>query len=307
MVEIELQEPVQLEGVQTRLLDLHSALNVLTVISNELNILQILAGAPPELAHSKQQIQTLKQFLLENQAAHDSQAEIGLALEEISTGTSALLAKQPELSQEIDLPLFQRNLKSLFEILSIRHQELTRRNKLPLQWGEIAVSTLKENLIHVFEAMELNSHGRYHIVYSPEQKGPGDYLLQIEIDSRDPEKIQIPLVLQDIMRDLCANARKYSEPGGKILTKLQETPQELTLTIEDQGMGIPAEELEKIVEFGQRGSNAMEKRTMGGGFGLTKAWYFTHLLGGRMWIASELNRGTRIQLKIPRNPHSEEN
>jgi signal transduction histidine kinase len=307
MVEIELQKPVQLEGVQTRLLDLHSALNVLTVISNELNILQILAGAPPELARSKQHIQTLKQFLLEDQAAHDSQAEISFALEEISSDTSALLAKQPDLSQEINLPLFQRNLKSLFEILKIRHQELTRRNKLPLQWGEIAVSTLKENLIHVFEAMELNSHGRYHIVYSPEQKGPGDYLLQIEIDSRDPEKIQIPLVLQDIMRDLCANARKYSEPGGKILTKLQETPQELTLAIEDQGMGIPAEELEKIVEFGQRGSNAMEKRTMGGGFGLTKAWYFTHLLGGRMWIASELNRGTRIQLKIPRNPHSEEN
>lgn len=203
-------------------------------------------------------------------------------------------------------------MKSLFEILKIRHQELTRRNKLPLQWGEIAVSTLKENLIHVFEAMELNSHGRYHIVYSPEQKRPGDYLLQIEIDSRDPEKIQIPLVLRGIiMRDLCANARKYSEPGGKILTKLQETPQELTLAIEDQGMGIPAEELEKIVEFGQRGSNAMEKRTMGGGFGLTKAWYFTHLLGGRMWIASELDgervsnsksHATHIQRKIKRWP-----
>lgn len=306
MYEIELTHPVQLEETQTRLLDLHSALNVLTVISNEVNILQLLAKAPPELARCKQNIQTLKQFLLEDQSEHNSLREINQTLEEISTVTSAILTEQPELSQEIDLPLFQRNLASLFDILKIRHQELTRRNQMPLQWGEMPVSLLKENLIHVFEAMELNSHGRYHIVYSPAEKGPSDYLLQIDIFSRVPEKIKIPLVLQDIMRDLSANSRKYSEPGGQIITKLEETPEKLILTVEDQGMGIPPHELEKVVGFGQRGSNALEKRTMGGGFGLTKAWHFTYLLNGRMWLASALHQGTRIRIEIPCSPNRNE-
>jgi len=43
-------------------------------------------------------------------------------------------------------------------------------------------------------------------------------------------------------------------------------------------------------------------RTMGAGFGLTKAYYVTKQFGGRMWIASRLGVGTRITLIIPRPP-----
>lgn len=303
MYEIELKHPIHLEETQARLIDLHSALNVLTVISNEIHILSLLADLPPELERSKEHIYTLKKFLLEDQPTpQNSPKPIHQTLTEIQRDISDFIVAHPALAAEIDLPLFQRNLNSLFEILTLRHEELLRRNEFPLQWGILPVATLKDNLIHVFEAMELNSHGRYHIVYTPEQKEPSDYLLQIDILSQNGETMHIPLVLQDIMRDLSANARKYSQPGSKISTRLEESAHTLTLQVEDQGMGIPETELEKIVEFGERGSNAKEKRTMGGGFGLTKAWYFTHQLGGRMWLASQLNQGTRIRIEIPTPP-----
>ncbi|PIQ27036.1 hypothetical protein COW36_03160 [bacterium (Candidatus Blackallbacteria) CG17_big_fil_post_rev_8_21_14_2_50_48_46] len=300
MREIEINTPVKLDNVQSRLIDLHSALNVLTVIANELNILDLLAGSPPGLERSLKHIQTLKNVFLEDQKAlKECEAHLSLAHQEILSDISDFLSTHPDLKTEVDLPLLERNLASLFKILTIRFQELKQRQNDPLQWGEMPIATLRDNLIHVFEAMELNSHGRYHIVYDPKEKQTNDYLIEIEIESPDAPQIKLPLVLQDIMRDLSANARKYSEPGGRVLAQLKQTEHGLCLKVTDQGMGIPEAELEQIVAFGQRASNARERRTMGGGFGLTKAWYFTQRLEGRMWLASGPGEGTCVRIEIP--------
>jgi hypothetical protein len=45
-------------------------------------------------------------------------------------------------------------------------------------------------------------------------------------------------------------------------------------------MGIAENEIEHIIEFGVRGSNVTSRRTMGGGYGLTKAYFFTKQFGG---------------------------
>jgi hypothetical protein len=45
-------------------------------------------------------------------------------------------------------------------------------------------------------------------------------------------------------------------------------------------MGIDEEEISHIIEFGVRGSNVANRRTMGAGFGLTKAYFFTKQFGG---------------------------
>ena len=55
-----------------------------------------------------------------------------------------------------------------------------------------------------------------------------------------------------------------------------------------------------MVQFGQRASNVGEVRTMGGGFGLTKAFLVTKQFGGRFWLASQLEVGTRVRIQIPR-------
>jgi signal transduction histidine kinase len=102
------------------------------------------------------------------------------------------------------------------------------------------------------------------------------------------------------MRDLIANARKYTAPGGHITAALYEDAEALRFLVEDTGRGIPEGELEKVVQFGQRASNVGEVRTMGGGFGLTKAFLVTKQFGGRFWLASQLGVGTRVRIQIPR-------
>ena len=105
------------------------------------------------------------------------------------------------------------------------------------------------------------------------------------------------------MRDLLANARKYTPPGGQISSGVYVGPDYLRLVVEDNGRGIPEADLDRVVRFGERGSNVADVRTMGGGFGLTKACMLAQRLGGRAWIASRENVGTRVTLEIPRPRH----
>ena len=115
----------------------------------------------------------------------------------------------------------------------------------------------------------------------------------------------MPLVLQDIFRDLIANSRKYTEPGGKISAGLYSLAEGLRIVVEDDGIGIPRDELQKVVEFGYRASNVLGKRTYGGGFGLSKALWVAKNFGGRMWIRSCVGVGTRVTIFIPVQPAQE--
>ena len=124
--------------------------------------------------------------------------------------------------------------------------------------------------------------------------------MEIVIEKPNDRLVSLPLVFKDVMRDLLANARKYTAPGGTISVGLHETADVLKFTIQDTGRGIPPGELQTVVHYRKRGSNVADVRTMGGGFGLTKAFLVTKQFGGRFWIRSELGVGTRIRIEIPR-------
>lgn len=299
MAEFEILDELILTPDQQKILDLHSVLNVLSVLSNELNILNLLAAKPPELKPSLEHMKKLKAWLLQEPGALFDTTMMADIRADILKSVSSVVAHYPELSGEVDLELYEQNIRSLFEIIGVRAEELRCRLNDPLIWAYLAVAEVRDKLVHVFEAIELNSHGKYHIVYSPQDKQVSDYLLDIEVVSAAEPQIYLPLVLLDIMRDLTANARKYTLPGGVIKSSLQHDGHQIRLSIRDTGIGIPEAELSQIVNFGQRGSNIQGRRTMGGGFGLTKALFFTQKLGGRMWIHSVEGEGTCVLLKIP--------
>lgn len=299
MPEIELQTDLELSSSQQKILDLHSVLNVLSVLSNELNILNVLANKPDVLRRSLQHIKDIKNFLLKESEIFLQADKIERIYKDIVSDVQTVIASRPDLKAEIDLALYERNLHSLFEIMAVRAEELRQRKDDPLRWGRLPVAEVRHKLIHVLDAIELNAGGRYHIAYDLKDKQPEDYLIEVSVSSVAGAEIDLPLVLLDIMRDLTANARKYTPPGGTIRTHLHDDGEWLTLEVEDSGRGIPERELVEIVHFGQRASNVRDKRTMGGGFGLSKAWYFTHCLQGQMWIRSQEGQGTRVRLQIP--------
>jgi len=134
-----------------------------------------------------------------------------------------------------------------------------------------------------------------------------DYLVQFEVDSDENGLIRMPLLFKDVIRDLVANARKYTDPGGQIDIGVYYREKILRFVVQDNGIGIPENELSKVFEYGYRASNVQNRRTMGGGYGLTKAIYVTRRFNGEFWIDSKEGKGTRICIKVPVKPAIENN
>jgi signal transduction histidine kinase len=111
----------------------------------------------------------------------------------------------------------------------------------------------------------------------------------------------MPTIFQDVLRDLLANARKYTKPGGRITAGLRQNSDLLRFLIIDNGIGIPPAEILNVVKFGYRASNVADRVTHGGGFGLTKAFYVTRKFGGQMWVdsAGVEGKSTRVEICIP--------
>jgi signal transduction histidine kinase len=281
------------------LLDMHSVVNVLTVLRNEVAILGlVLADDEDHFANSLAVCDHLLEGLSDRDASLDAARGVE-QFEEIVIGeidapctTAANAAARMAAAETI------ANIRSVFGILRVRAREILARAADPERWAVFDVAQLASEFRKVFAAIEQNSKGSYRILFNPAQQGADDYYVDLRLEAPDG-CLRMPPVFHDVMRDLIANARKYTLPGGHITAGLYEDAEALHFVVKDNGCGIPAEEVPKVVEYGRRGSNVGGVRTMGAGFGLTKAFLVTKQFGGRMWIASAVDHGTSIRIRIP--------
>ncbi len=299
-MEEEITDVPGLSRQQAALIDVHSVVNIMNVLLNELDYLQEALRDEQRLRPAVDAVRQIHRGL---HASDDPGAHLGSLLEcedRVMKAVQAATDGHPEAADDPDVRDSVRNLQSVFAVLDTRARELLDRARAPGSWTDHDIGQLTTNFTEVLAAIEKNSKGRYRIVHNIAQQERRDYMVNFAIESVDGDIINMPPVLQDVMRDLIANARKYTEPGGEISAGLVDDGKELRFVVEDTGRGIPPDEVQRVVAFGKRGSNVQDKATMGGGFGLTKAYLVTRQFGGRMWIASEPGAGTRITLSIPR-------
>lgn len=300
-VEVEITEIPALTPGESSLLDMHTLLNVLNVLYGELSLLGITLGNDPELLRPALVLCDRFRADLGDPAASLRQAQgLPTTVAAIQQVVDAELARQPARRDETEVRDSLANLQSVFKVLGVRSREILARSRTPDDWVPLPIEDLRTDFREVFAAIEKNSRGRYRIIYNLARQEPADYFINFDIESTTPSVVAMPLVFKDVMRDLMANARKYTPPGGTINAGLYETAETLRFSVQDTGRGIPAEELQTVVHYGKRGSNVGQVRTLGGGFGLTKAFLVTKQFGGRFWIRSEVGIGTRIRIEIPR-------
>jgi PAS domain S-box-containing protein len=113
--------------------------------------------------------------------------------------------------------------------------------------------------------------------------------------------------LTQVFNNLLSNAIKYSPDGGDILISGQVHAEFVTVSVQDEGIGIPKHQQHRIFEKFSRLDNALSRNTEGTGLGLflTKAIIEAH--GGRIWFSrntgdsSQEMPGTTFTFSLPRS------
>jgi len=109
------------------------------------------------------------------------------------------------------------------------------------------------------------------------------------------------LMLQ-ILLNLVSNAVKFSHEGGAVEVGLDLGPDRaVTMSVRDQGIGIPAADIERVLRPFEQVENSRTRAHGGTGLGLPYAVKLAELHGGALWIESQVNVGTTVMVTLPRD------
>ncbi|BCB06077.1 cell wall metabolism sensor histidine kinase WalK [Bacillus sp. KH172YL63] len=118
-----------------------------------------------------------------------------------------------------------------------------------------------------------------------------------------PDKAMFVEIDQDkitqVLDNIISNALKYSPEGGTITFKVKEKDGFIEISVSDQGLGIPKDNLEKIFERFYRVDKARTRQMGGTGLGLAIAKEMISAHGGDVWAKSKEGKGTTIVFTLP--------
>ncbi len=126
-----------------------------------------------------------------------------------------------------------------------------------------------------------------------------------------PESLTVVLAdkeqLQRVVSNLLDNAIKYAPEGSEVLIKVYETPHEVVVQIKDSGPGIDPEDLPHIFDPFYRGKQRDRRHKVGSGLGLAVVRSIVEAHGGKVWVVSEVGKGTTFYFTIPKKRREGEN
>jgi signal transduction histidine kinase len=110
-----------------------------------------------------------------------------------------------------------------------------------------------------------------------------------------------PSQLERVFVNLLGNAVKFTPQKGKITISCEDKKDCVEFGVEDTGIGIPKDDLEKIFEEFYRADNALDQKVKGSGLGLSLVKKIIEAHKGRIWAESELGKGTKFSFIIPKS------
>ena len=123
--------------------------------------------------------------------------------------------------------------------------------------------------------------------------------LDVAVDDRLGDFLGDERKIKQILLNLLSNAVKFTPEGGRIGIDARQTDGSVEISVSDTGVGIAAEDQPKVFEeFRQVGSDYAHK-VEGTGLGLTLAKKFVELHGGKIWLESEVGKGSTFTFTLP--------
>jgi len=129
------------------------------------------------------------------------------------------------------------------------------------------------------------------------QAGRAGLDLSVTLPDRLPEVMADAERLQMVVTNLVHNALKFTPPGGQVAVRASVAGDQVTISVEDTGVGIPADDLPRIFE---RFYKADRARSGGGtGLGLAIAKHIVQGHNGRIWAESVEGQGSAFYISLP--------
>ncbi len=135
-----------------------------------------------------------------------------------------------------------------------------------------------------------------------ERAGRHGIALTLEVDPRLGELVGDERKIKQVLLNLLSNAVKFTPEGGRISLTAVLTGGSVEISVSDTGIGIAPEDQDAIFEeFRQVGGDDARKRE-GTGLGLTLAKKFVEMHGGRIWVKSEVGKGSTFTFTLQVRP-----
>ena len=126
---------------------------------------------------------------------------------------------------------------------------------------------------------------------------------QITLVSELKENINIITdknMLNTVLRNLLSNAIKFTPRRGRIIVSSQISSNEVFISVKDNGIGISAENIDKLFRIDSKYTRPGTEKEIGTGLGLKLSKEFVEKLGGRIWVESSEESGSEFVFSIPR-------
>ena len=120
--------------------------------------------------------------------------------------------------------------------------------------------------------------------------------VQVELSGESVSYFGIRQILDEMIFNVCENAIKYNVPGGVVTVWVGNTTNNIKVVVEDTGIGIDKEHLERIFERFYRVDKSHSKATGGTGLGLSIAKHGAIYHHAQIHVESEVGIGTKMEL-----------
>jgi PAS domain S-box-containing protein len=125
------------------------------------------------------------------------------------------------------------------------------------------------------------------------------HYIVMRLDKRLPRVNIDAKRIRQVLDNLLENAIKYAPQETEVLLSARRAGQELIISVADQGSGIPADELTRVFDRMYRIEQRLTPGVAGIGLGLSICRWLVEAHGGRIWVESEMGKGSNFHFTLP--------
>jgi len=236
------------------------------------------------------------------------------------------IKKQNEKLQELNatkdkfFSIIAHDLKSPFNSIigfsSLLARQIEEKDYAAIQkYAGIIQNSSQQAMDLLMNLLEWSQSQTGRMIFSPENINIVDLINQsIEVFNASVQQKSISVVSQTpvnlfafadkamintILRNLISNAIKFTRTDGEIIISAGQLPTELLVSVSDNGVGMDKESISKLFRIDRNYSTLGTEKEKGTGLGLLLCKEFVEKHGGRIWVESEVGKGSKFSFSIP--------